>query len=104
MLVTLVLCLLSSSLILAGEHPWDRDNTPGINGGTTPIDSTVVRAPIAGTGCVAGTGGNTPTMDQARLSWQSRLVMRVSQYLSRFYAESPRQNELKRVQSKTEQR
>lgn len=104
MLVTLVLCLLSSSIIVAGEHPWDRDYNPGTSGGSTPTDTTIVRTPISGVGCVAGTGGSAPTTEQSRLSWQSRLVMRVSYYVSRFMAESPRQYDQKRVQSNTEQR
>ncbi len=79
MVVSLVLCLLSSSLI-AGEHPWGRDNSPGTSGGTTPIDTTVIRDPLAG-GCSAGLGTTRPSTEVLGLSGQVQIAYQLGYWL-----------------------
>ena len=102
MVVSLVLCLLSSSVI-SGEHPWGRDNGTGNpSGGTTPVDSSVIRLPYPGGSCGVGSGGTEPVTQVSGVSWQWRLVMQVSIWVMRQTFETPIEPGQKRVQSKME--
>ena len=102
MVVSLVLCLLSSSVI-SGEHPWGRDNGTGNpSNGTTPVDSTVTRVTAPVGSCSVSPGGNGAMTQVSGVSWQWRLVMRVSYWFARHTLEMPVQREQKRVQSKVE--
>jgi len=101
MVVSLVLCLLSSSLI-AGEHPWGRDNNgPGSSNGTLPVDSTIMLGTSGGS-CGVGSNGSGPITETSRESWQWRLVMRISYWFMGHTFETPIQRDQKRVQSTVE--
>ena len=100
--VSLVLCLLSSSVI-SGEHPWGRDNGSGnSNGGTQPVDSTAIRVQYAGVTSDGGASGSAPASQVSGVSWQWRLVMRVSYWFMHYWYETPVEGKWQRVQSKAE--
>lgn len=102
MVVSLVLCLLSSSVI-SGEHPWGRDNGSGnTSGGTQPGDSSIIRVENPPISCGVSPTGGEPVTQVSEVSWQWRLVMRVSNWLIRYSLETPGQGVQKRVQSKAE--
>lgn len=97
-IVSLFLCLLSSPVI-SGEHPWDRDNGSGSNGSTTPVDSNIVRQSMPGSCGVEL--ADPSTLTQPQLSWQWRLVVRVTMWFQQTWYDAPVQWGMKSVQGRT---
>ena len=96
--VSLVLCLLSSPVI-SGEHPWDRDNGSGSNNGTEPVDTTVVRQNLPGSSSAGSSVEGTST--PPRVTWQWNLMMRVTTWFLHYSYDTPVQPEMKRVRVRT---